>query len=428
MEAPTGASLLVGGFLRFCCLITLSCMNGIALACVDEMLTTKLEAKAKVIMRPPRGVRGRGQARGVLQDESEAAELKTFVFNINTNALIEMSRIQYYSLALNCLVRTRGGRDQGRGHAEVHLQEEELAFVDDIPLDEVMRSLPRIRTRGGRGRGRGRGRGKAKVPRQQEQDAVFEDTHEDEVIAPTEEPVIQQPQKEVIAPTEEPVIQQPQEESNVDVVAEAGVGQKRSNMMMRLWMWVAWINEHFPTLHPVVDPEYSTLQVIFDPYKDRRQNVFEIAFYTGPIRAMSYVEPYLPDRVLRQFGLLQRIPANPIAPSFASRGQHKYDVVYEWNEGFWSSSDYHLVPEDKRERVPLGIPWACTEDYLPWLRVFSHPRVGRGPGRLRQGREAQVRAVLDVVQRALVDTGLGAVELREALKEVAAILRLTSLT
>ncbi|KAG5545123.1 hypothetical protein RHGRI_017552 [Rhododendron griersonianum] len=118
--------------------------------------------------------------------------------------------------------------------------------------------------------------------------------------------------------------------------------------------------------------------VIFDPYKNRRQNVSDIAFYTGPIRAMSYVEPYLPDRVLRQFGLLQRIPADPIAPQRASRGQHTYHVVYEWTEGFWSSPDYHLVPEDKRERTPPGIPWACTDDYIPWLSVFSHQRVGRG--------------------------------------------------
>ncbi|KAG5541298.1 hypothetical protein RHGRI_021212 [Rhododendron griersonianum] len=208
----------------------------------------------------------------------------------------------------------------------------------------------------------------------------------------------------------------------------------------------AWINEHFPMLHPVVDPEYTkdlprarhwclhsesgtsvehyrrvlddllVDEVIFDPYKNRRQNVSDIAFYTGPIRAMSYVEPYLPNRVLRQFGLLQRIPADPITPQRASRGQHTYHVVYEWTEGFWSSPDYHLVPEDKRERTPPGIPWACTNDYIPWLSVFSHQRVGRGlppvGGRVRQGREEQVRVVLDVVQRALGDTGLGTVELQ----------------
>ncbi|KAG5555585.1 hypothetical protein RHGRI_006285 [Rhododendron griersonianum] len=117
---------------------------------------------------------------------------------------------------------------------------------------------------------------------------------------------------------------------------------------------------------------WGNKRVIFDPYKNRRQNVSDIAFYTGPIRAMSYVEPYLPDRVLRQFGLLQRIPADPIAPQRASRGQHTYHVVYEWTEGFWSSPDYHLVHEDKRERTPPGIPLACTYDYIPWLSVFSH--------------------------------------------------------
>ncbi|KAG5516066.1 hypothetical protein RHGRI_036948 [Rhododendron griersonianum] len=123
---------------------------------------------------------------------------------------------------------------------------------------------------------------------------------------------------------------------------------------------------------PMLSNRLSDFEVIFDPYKNRRQNVSDIAFYTGPIRAMSYVEPYLPDRVLRQFGLLQRIPADPIAPQRASRGQHTYHVVYEWTEGFWSSPDYHLVLEDKRERTPPGIPWACTDDYIPWLSVFSH--------------------------------------------------------
>ncbi|XP_058211622.1 uncharacterized protein LOC131323799 [Rhododendron vialii] len=142
------------------------------------------KSKAKVTMRPPRGVRGRGRARGVLQDESKAPEV-----------MRSLPR-----------VRTRGGRDQGRGRgqAEVHRQEEEHASVEDIPLDEVMRSLPRIRTRVGRGRGRGWG--KAKVPRQEEQDVVFEDIPEDEVIAPQPPVIASQP------PLGEVVIEQSPEE------------------------------------------------------------------------------------------------------------------------------------------------------------------------------------------------------------------------
>ncbi|KAH7861330.1 hypothetical protein Vadar_024692 [Vaccinium darrowii] len=37
------------------------------------------------------------------------------------------------------------------------------------------------------------------------------------------------------------------------------------------------------------------LEIIFNPYKNRRQVVPPNAFYTGPIRAMHIVEPHLPD-------------------------------------------------------------------------------------------------------------------------------------
>ncbi|KAI8563232.1 hypothetical protein RHMOL_Rhmol03G0096300 [Rhododendron molle] len=109
-------------------------------------------------------------------------------------------------------------------------------------------------------------------------------------------------------------------------------------------------------------------------------------------------------------------------------------AIYRMVSGcpLWSSPDYHLVPEDKRERTPPGMPWACTDDYIPWLMVFSHPRVGRGQApvglRVRQGREEQVRVVLDVVHRALGDPKLGAVELQQALQDVEAIFRPTFVT
>ncbi|KAH7848599.1 hypothetical protein Vadar_004993 [Vaccinium darrowii] len=91
----------------------------------------------------------------------------------------------------------------------------------------------------------------------------------------------------------------------------------------------AWIHEHFPTLQQPENPNYTedlprahrwlprreagnvsvshyrrmlddlhADQVIFDPYKARRGDVPPIVFYTGPIRGMSIVEPYLPDRVV----------------------------------------------------------------------------------------------------------------------------------
>ncbi|KAI8551093.1 hypothetical protein RHMOL_Rhmol06G0158100 [Rhododendron molle] len=94
----------------------------------------------------------------------------------------------------------------------------------------------------------------------------------------------------------------------------------------------------------------------FDPYKTRKRVVPDIAFYTGPIHYMDMVEPYLPDRMLRQFGLQQ---------------------------------------------------------------------VGRGQALVRgHGREEQVLTVLEVVDRAVANTKLGAMALRATLKEVQAILQL----
>lgn len=107
----------------------------------------------------------------------------------------------------------------------------------------------------------------------------------------------------------------------------------------------AWIQEHFPSLRNGIDPNYtddlprarrwlsrrevttdSTLryrqlldnlqpdQVMFNPYKNERDVLPDIAFYTGCIQCLSVVEPYMPDRVLRQLGLVQSVLGPPIAP------------------------------------------------------------------------------------------------------------------
>lgn len=82
----------------------------------------------------------------------------------------------------------------------------------------------------------------------------------------------------------------------------------------------------------------------FDPYKTRRRVVPDITFYTGPIRYMDMVEPYLPDRMLRQFGLQHVKPVDLIAPNRAQRGRRSYKIDYQWTAGFWASPQYHLVP------------------------------------------------------------------------------------
>ncbi|KAH7835826.1 hypothetical protein Vadar_030228 [Vaccinium darrowii] len=187
----------------------------------------------------------------------------------------------------------------------------------------------------------------------------------------------------------------------------------------------AWIQEHFPTLRNGIDPNYtddlprarrwlsrrevttdSTLryrqlldnlqpnQVMFNPYKHERDVLLDIAFYTGCIHCLSVVEPYMPDRVLRQLGLVQSVPGPPIAPERGGKGGD------EWTYGFWENWGNHLLPDDKGVFVRPGVPWECTPDYLPWFRKVSHYRVGpnrsegEGTGRATE-RIAKAVALLD---------------------------------
>ncbi|KAI8522864.1 hypothetical protein RHMOL_Rhmol13G0030100 [Rhododendron molle] len=75
-------------------------------------------------------------------------------------------------------------------------------------------------------------------------------------------------------------------------------------------------------------------QVVFDPYRERRQVVADIALYTGCICCMIVVKPYLPDRVLRQFDLMQLVPGPPLAPLRGTRGSTSatYSVVYQYTD------------------------------------------------------------------------------------------------
>ncbi|KAI8558208.1 hypothetical protein RHMOL_Rhmol04G0072200 [Rhododendron molle] len=162
----------------------------------------------------------------------------------------------------------------------------------------------------------------------------------------------------------------------------------------------AWIREHFPMFRHARDPSYTDdlplathwlsrretimettyhyrgmlddlrpSQVIFEPYTDRRQVVADVVFYTGCIHAMAVLEPYLPDRVLRQFGMVQLVPGPPLVPLRGSRGgnSHSYSVVYVYTDGQWENWRDHVINADKRVPIQLGVPWESHPDYLPWF-------------------------------------------------------------
>ncbi|KAK9105279.1 hypothetical protein Scep_022123 [Stephania cephalantha] len=87
-----------------------------------------------------------------------------------------------------------------------------------------------------------------------------------------------------------------------------------------------------------------------------------MAFYSGTIKYMDVVEPYHPERILRQFGHVQSIPDLPYRPLEAHRGPsaNKYSVKYGFQQDNWERWRNHLLaPEvrgDKAEFEFLATP------------------------------------------------------------------------
>ncbi|KAF7143368.1 hypothetical protein RHSIM_Rhsim05G0112400 [Rhododendron simsii] len=175
------------------------------------------------------------------------------------------------------------------------------------------------------------------------------------------------------------------------------------------------------------DAHIEASVVVFDPYRERRQVVADIALYTGCICCMIVVEPYLPDRVLRQFGLVQLVPGPPLAPLRGTRGSTSatYSVVYEYTDGLWQNWLDHMLHEDKRVPVTLGIPWESHQDYLPWFKRVSHLKVARGrrDGHNIESAEERTATALVLIDSCLSGTHISPFDMKNTLREVQRILR-----
>ena len=116
----------------------------------------------------------------------------------------------------------------------------------------------------------------------------------------------------------------------------------------------------------------------WEPYIGARtQHPFhQSSFFCGCLRALDVIEPYHPQRVLRQFGYVQTIPPAPLAPLRASRGSTagQYKVSYKFLDQYWESWEDHVLSQAHRgHRVQHA--WECSPDYLEWFVRISHPRV-----------------------------------------------------
>lgn len=122
-------------------------------------------------------------------------------------------------------------------------------------------------------------------------------------------------------------------------------------------------------------------QVCWNPFSDLLAgrlpgDVIPISRFHGTITFMDVSEPYMPDRVLRQFGYIQTIPRPVIRPTRAARpvSARQYVVRYQRQESFWEQFTSHLL-----SAAALGsraMPaWRCADDYMSWFERISHLRV-----------------------------------------------------
>lgn len=123
---------------------------------------------------------------------------------------------------------------------------------------------------------------------------------------------------------------------------------------------------------------YVLLQVTWDPYVDIRPDgvVHPMAFYSGTLKYMDIVEPYHPERFLRQLGHVQGIPDPPYRPSEALRGKNvmKYKAKYAFVPENWERWRNHLLSPEVRGEKSI-FPFLATPQYLPWFLNVSHPLV-----------------------------------------------------
>ncbi|KAL2903642.1 Serine/threonine-protein phosphatase 7 long form-like protein [Bienertia sinuspersici] len=176
-----------------------------------------------------------------------------------------------------------------------------------------------------------------------------------------------------------------------------------------IWEKKAWIYEHFPMFRPALNSIFNVdrhpramkwdaqtptpklltsvqayrwrlddmqaQEVIWMPYGVDVLGKYPISLYHGCIRYGSIIEPYMPDRVLRQFGYVQTRPMTSIKPNKEYKPENSYSVEYgEGMMSFWDDPSSHCLSVARLGDLALN-PWDSSSDYMQWFLQRSHPKV-----------------------------------------------------
>jgi len=99
------------------------------------------------------------------------------------------------------------------------------------------------------------------------------------------------------------------------------------------------------------------------------------SLFRGVIECMDVREPYMPDRVLRQFGRVQRIPLERLRPTVVVRPgalrAKTRTLRFEDDACHWDDDPQPRI--DLAETPAVTDPWEVDPAYMDWWRDYVHP-------------------------------------------------------
>ena len=127
---------------------------------------------------------------------------------------------------------------------------------------------------------------------------------------------------------------------------------------------------------------YFHFKVNFMPYGELNFEDEDLApsLFHGVLSCLHDTEPYMPDRVARQFGRVQCVPRDVIALIKAHRRCKlgRYTVHYDVAMWVWNSLSLHSFSLDELD-PETEYPHQCHDDYMDWYKTISH-RFVSSPG------------------------------------------------
>ncbi|KAI3834460.1 hypothetical protein MKX03_032571 [Papaver bracteatum] len=142
------------------------------------------------------------------------------------------------------------------------------------------------------------------------------------------------------------------------------------------------------TIRELLD-DLAPQDVLWTPYENRIMYapLENVIWYTGTMVCFDVAEPIYPERVLRQFGRVQRKPQRPLQTETTRRGDKASTYRVEYSKSIWHWEQWRnaLLSEELRS-IPVDndIPWASDDGYMEWFNTVSHPIVQNPTRRLHQ--------------------------------------------